>query len=150
MARIAPATSQDLDALVDLWVNLVRSQRQYGTHLLAEANREVARDVLSQYVVADDVFVARDGHISGFVMFHLERGLYEQDAARGIVDNLYVRPESRGEGLGSRLLEAAEDALVEDGAESIALSVMATNDRAGRFYAERGFRPQRLTLEKPV
>ena len=34
---IDPATSDEVDALVDLWVDLARGQRDHGSHLLADA-----------------------------------------------------------------------------------------------------------------
>jgi ribosomal protein S18 acetylase RimI-like enzyme len=148
--RVEPATTSDVDALADLWVELVAGQREHGTHLRAAPNRSAARDVLAQYVAVDDVLVARDGPIVGFVMFYVETGLFDQDATRGIVENVYVRPGSRGRGVGSELLAAAEDALTDDGADVIALSVMAANERAREFYRDHGYEPHRVTLEKPI
>jgi len=143
----------DLDAVVGLWVALVADQRAHGTHLLPEANRAAARDVLSQYVATDRVFVARspDGSAPiGFVMHHVENGFYTEDDSRGVVDNIYVEPAYRGQGVGSRLLDAAERALGEAGAGVLAISVMAANERARELYEERGYGLHRHVLEKPV
>lgn len=149
--RVERPTMQDLDALVDLWVALVADQRAHGTHLLPEENRSTARDVLSQYVATDRVFVARDPTREapiGFVMHHVESGLYAEDAGRGIVDNVYVEPPYRGASIGSRLLNAAEDALREAGADVLAISVMADNERARELYESRGYVPHRHVMEK--
>jgi ribosomal protein S18 acetylase RimI-like enzyme len=159
--RVEPATLADLDALADCWVALVADQRDYGAHLRAAPNRATARDVLGQYVAADGVLVARDapdarpagggaGDLLGFVMFYVEEGVFDQDATRGVVENIYVRPDARSQGVGSRLLVAAEDALAADGASVVALSVMADNRRARGFYDDHGYEPHRVTLEKPV
>lgn len=150
MTTIEPATTDDLDRLADLWVELVESQREHGTHLRAAPNRTAARDVLGRYVAADDLIVAREGPIIGFVMFHIETGLYEQDVTRGIIDNVYVVPEGRGDGIGSAVLQAAESALIDDGAEVLSLSVLADNHAARRLYERHGYRPHRIELERPV
>mgnify|MGYP000324330067 CR=1 FL=1 len=150
-ATVALAETDDLDALADLWVALVADQRAHGAHLLAGENRSTARDFLGQYVAGDRVYVARVGDaLVGFVMFHVETGAYEQDTTRGVVDNVFVVPAYRDRGVGSRLLDAAEAALEERGAETLAVSVLAANDAARRLYERRGYTAQRLVLERPA
>ncbi|MDH5019977.1 GNAT family N-acetyltransferase [Halobacterium rubrum] len=134
-----------------MWVSLAAEQRAHGSHLLAAENRGQARDLVAQYVHADGVAVAvRGGLAVGFVMFHAETGLYETDATRGVVDNVYVRPDQRGDGLGSALLDFAEDALCEDGADVLAVEALAANDAARRLYERRGYQPHRVTYERPA
>ncbi|MFC7165691.1 GNAT family N-acetyltransferase [Halospeciosus flavus] len=141
----------DLDTVVDQWVTLVADQREHGTHLLPEENRETARDVLSQYVATDKLLVARvGGVVAGFVMFHVETGLYEQDVTRGVVDNVYVGPAYRGAGVGSALLDEAESTLAARGADVVSLSVMASNVRARDLYESRGYEAQRVVMERDV
>ena len=152
--RVNAAEMADVEAITALWVDLVTDQQQFGTHLAGRENRAAARSVVEQYVHADGVAVARrtdsDGGVLGFVMFHVEHGMYQQDARRGIVENVYVVPAARGDGIGSRLLEYAEDALAADGADVIALSVLADNERAQALYRNRGYRPHRIPMEKRV
>ncbi|PSP54586.1 hypothetical protein BRC82_09600 [Halobacteriales archaeon QS_1_67_19] len=83
-------------------------------------------------------------------MFDVEAGAYEQDADRGIVQNVYVVERRRNEGIGSSLLAAAEAALTDAGADAVALEVMADNEAARRFYRRHGYDPHRVELEKPV
>jgi ribosomal protein S18 acetylase RimI-like enzyme len=140
----------DVDALVDLWVDLADGQRSFGSHLRADANREAIRESLARRVVARGCFVARDPEPVGFVTFYPESETYERDCSRGIVENLYVAPERRGEGVGTALLRAAESALADGGADVVALEVLADNDRGREFYARRGYRSHRVELERPV
>ena len=151
---VEPATIADVDVVTDQWVELVDGQRRYGTHLLGTENRPAARSIIEQYVHADGLALARtddrDRDIVGFVMYHIERGMYEQDVVRGIVENVYVRPPYRNEGAGSQLLEYAESALAAEGAAVVALSVLAENDGARDLYRDRGYRPHRLTMERPL
>lgn len=151
MTEIEVATTDDLDRLTDLWVALVEGQRHHGAHLRGEPNRQTARDVLGRYVAVEDLLVARkDGRVVGFAMLHVETGLYQQDATRGIVDNVFVEASSRDSGIGSALLEAAEDHLLEAGADVVSLSVLAANEGARRLYERSGYDPHRIELEKHV
>ena len=150
MVRIEVADGDDVDALVELWVSLVADQRPYGAHLLAAENRARVREFLANFVATGSVLVARDDRVVGFVMFRIESGAYEQDVSRGFIDNVFVRPQRRGEGIGSDLLAAAEDVLSERGADVAALSVLAENEGAQRLYERRGYSPHRVTMERPL
>ena len=165
--RVAPAPIDDLDAVTDLWVDLARDQRRHGSTLLARANRPAVREWVARSTVTGELLVARsterDGttaagsdadvgseRVVGFVGFTLERDGYERDHTRGVVSNLYVRPGHRGEGIGGALLAAAEDALVEAGADAVALEALVDNERARAFYAEHGYEPNRVELWKSL
>lgn len=149
--QIEDAKSGDIDAIADLWVELAREQREHGSHLEAEANRERIRESIGRSVVADELLVARaGGEIVGFVMFGLEQRLYRVSTVRGIVHNLYVRPAHRDGGIGTALLESAERRLVDAGADAISLEALAANEAARRFYERHGYAPHRIALEKRV
>lgn len=151
MTQVEIATTDVLDTVVDLWVSLVEGQREHGAHLHAERNRSTARDVLGRYIAADDLLVARDRErIIGFAMVHVETGLYQQDVTRGVVDNLYVRPADREQGVGASLLEAAEAHLLDAGVAVVNLSVLTENEPARHFYEAAGYEPHRIELEKSV
>jgi GNAT superfamily N-acetyltransferase len=57
-----------------------------------------------------------------------------------LLDELYVVPGSRGEGLGSLLLEAVEDHVGERGAELVEINVDGEDVDARRFYEHHGYR----------
>lgn len=160
-AQIESANADDVDAVTDMWVALAAGQREHGATLRAEANRATVREWVAQSVVTGDLLVARDDDgeapdggdgtgVVGFVGFSLERGDYERDAVRGTVSNLFVVPERRGEGIGAALLDAAERALAEAGADRVALEALADNDRARAFYADHGYDHHRVELTKPL
>ncbi|GAA0230515.1 GNAT family N-acetyltransferase [Haladaptatus pallidirubidus] len=150
MVTIEAATSADIDAITDRWVELARDQRAHGSHLMPDENRDTIHDSVARHVIENSLFVARDEGIVGFVMFNLQSGMYEQATTRGIIQNVYVEPEHRDSGIGSELLDAAEKALVERGAERLALEVMAKNESARRLYRSRGYEPHRIELEKSL
>ena len=147
--RFEPADMSDIDRLVDLWVALARDQRAYDSHLEPEANRGVVREALARHIVVDGVTVARHADdIIGFVMFGLEHGTYEQRVTRGVVDNLFVSVDWRGEGVGAALLDRAETTLAAAGADVVSLETMAANRRAQRFYERHDYDAHRVVLEK--
>jgi len=137
-----------VDDLVDLWLDLAAGQRQYGSHVRAEPNRPQIRESLLRHLAGDRLLVAEHPSLCGFVMFTIERGEFEQDLTRGLVENLYVKPERRNEGIGSALLAAAETELSDRGADVISLGVMAANEAARRFYRRHGYDRHRIEMEK--
>jgi len=151
-ARVTPATADDVDRVTDLWIALAEGQRTHGSTLLAEGNRAAVREWVARSVVTGELLVARGDadEAVGFIGFALDRGGYDRDRTRGVVSNLFVVPERRGEGIGADLLEAAERALRQAGAEAVALEALAANDRAREFYAERGYEPHRVELTKSL
>ncbi|MUV49796.1 GNAT family N-acetyltransferase [Haloarcula sp. CBA1122] len=141
----------DVDTIVDLWVRLAESQRTHGSHLFGDRNRTAVRETVVQRVVAENVRIARiDRQIVGFVMVTIDSGRYEQDETRGIIENIFVEPVHRSQGVGSELLDTAEELLREDGAEILALEAMADNESARQFYRAHGYAPHRIELEKPT
>ncbi|OYR59258.1 GNAT family N-acetyltransferase [Halorubrum halodurans] len=156
--RIVAATVDDVDAIADRWVTLARGQRRHGSTLLASANREAVREWIARSVVTGELLVARDGDgtaapaetVVGFVAFSIERDGYERDCTRGVVSNLFVSADRRGEGIGSALLAAAERELAEAGADAVALEALADNERARSFYADHGYDLHRVELRKEL
>lgn len=156
--EIGVAETTDAEAIAECWVDLAREQRQHGSDLAAEGNREAINATVLTHIVADEVFVARpasedgpdEGPILGFVTFEAETGRYEETVDRGIVHNLYVRPAHRDRGIGRRLLERAETALAERGVEVVTLDAMAANDDARRFYERAAYESHRVTLRKSL
>ena len=153
--------SPDTDAapvLADLWVDMAAEQRQHGSHLAADANRGAMADSIRRAIIADGVRVARaeaddaaeTGTVLGFVMFTTGTTVLETAVSRGSIENLYVVPDARNDGLGGALLDAAAAALAERGIDRVALEVMADNEAARRFYRRHGFEPHRVTMERPV
>ncbi len=148
---VRPATVSETDAIADLWVDLAEGQRAHGSNLRTAENRDRIRESIGRHAISGGVVVAsQSDRIVGFVMFSMEQRLYATALARGVVHNLYVSPERRGRGIGSRLLSAAEAGLADEGAEAISLETLADNEAARRFYERHGYEPHRVEFEKRV
>lgn len=138
------------EELVEMWLSLADGQRRFESHLLVAENRARIREAICNHIATGRLLLAREDEIRGFVMFTVEVGGYEQDLRRGIVENLYVDPEYRDEGVGATLLGQAEEQLAEQGVDVVALEVMVDNEAGRRFYRRHGYEPHRLELEKGV
>ena len=148
---IERATPEDLQTVTDLWVRLAEEQREHGSHVLPEENRETIRETLAAYRTNGGLLVARlEGAVVGFSSFTVERGTFELDATRGLLSNLYVRPTDRSQGIGTALLEATETALEERGVDVVVLEAMAANEAARQFYRRNGYGTHRVAMEREV
>lgn len=146
--EITDVDADAADDIVDMWVGLADGQRQYGSHVRGTDNRSQIRESILRHIASDRLLAARVDQLCGFVMFAIERGDYEQDVTRGIIENLYVKPDYRNEQVGATLLEAAEAELRSLGVDTIMLSVMADNEDARRFYRRHGYDAHRVEMEK--
>jgi GNAT superfamily N-acetyltransferase len=100
------------------------------------------------------LFVAeQEGQITGYVCV-LSR-VPTAEPADGLKDeaqvvDLVVTEEARGNGVGPRLLEAAEAFAVSRGAKCLRVQVFAWNSDALSFYKRVGFSEFEVTLEKQL
>ncbi|MFB6126526.1 MAG: GNAT family N-acetyltransferase [Halolamina sp.] len=99
---------------------------------------------------ADGTATASDtgDRLVGFATFGPETAPLATGADRGVVEDVYVVPDRRGEGIGAALVGAAERSLFADGVDAVRLEAMAANEEARRFYERLGYRPHRVELEK--
>lgn len=79
-----------------------------------------------------------DGEVVGYANVRLEETKPFVDDGEAELKEIYVDPDSWGEGVGTALLEAALDALPE-AVVTIRLETLSGNDLAAGFYEARGF-----------
>lgn len=148
--EIESGTVADADAVADRWVDLATEQRQYGSHVDPERNRRSIREETARHAVSGTLYVAREEDIVGFVLFGVEDSTAASAVETGVIENLYVDPDFRNQGVGSELLAQAEAELVERGVDVVSLQAMAANEDARRFYRRHGYSPHRVVMEKPI
>ncbi len=137
------ATHSDLDALV-----LLMSHMQYDDPWSEPFDERIVRKNL-QELLQDPryglIYVARDGQVYvGYLDICFDFSL-EYRGKGAWIDELFVERGHRGQGIGTRLLELAENASREHGAETLHLEVNHGN-RAVELYRRLGYVDHRRYL----
>jgi ribosomal protein S18 acetylase RimI-like enzyme len=139
---IRQATKDDREAIATLYAAF-HSEDELPSYLGVTLESELAG---VDEMVADGLgFVAEeDGEVAGFALARRKEG------TRGLLSDIYVRPESRRRGHAAELTRAVADALQKRGATHITLAVRVDNATARTVYARWGFRERTLSLYAPV
>jgi GNAT superfamily N-acetyltransferase len=74
------------------------------------------------------------GYLLAVLVFSLEHG-----GMMAEIDEFFVTPAFRGQGIGAALLNEAERVLRESGARRLQLQLASANTRAREFYVARGY-----------
>jgi ribosomal protein S18 acetylase RimI-like enzyme len=133
----APATPGDIEVLTEL-------MREYYAfdHLAFEeaAAREALRRLLDDPEAGRAWLIRAGGRLAGYVVLTLGFSL-EFKGRHAVVDELYLRPEHRGQGIGRRALAHVEEACRTFRVRALRLEVERTNLRAQAVYRRAGFVP---------
>ena len=118
---LAPAGISDLEQVVDLFA---RSRAAGLPFLPMLHSRDEDRAFLAQSVASGEMTIAwRDGRMAGFMV-----------CTPGWIEQLYLDPDLRGQGIGRRLVDWAKTE-----ADALQLWCFAENSAARAFYAAQGF-----------
>ena len=141
-AGFRAAVTADADALLDLVEAFYREEGY-------PFDRVAARRALIGLVRAPSrgwVWVIERGSKPvGYVVVTLGYSL-EYRGATALVDELYLSPDHRGRGLGSKALALVERAAASSGALTVHLEVERSNPDAHALYRRRGFDDRGRTL----
>jgi ribosomal protein S18 acetylase RimI-like enzyme len=91
-----------------------------------------------------------DGERSGFLLFLDELPDEVTAQPQGFIAYMAVEPARRRHGVGSALLEAAEDEARRRGLAYMSLMVTEGNDAAATLYRRRGYLTERRLMSKPL
>lgn len=132
--NIHKATMKDLEDIATLF-------NQYRMFYKQESNIEGAKVFLRERIEKDEsvIFVAvQDGEYVGFTQLYPSFSSISMKRL-WILNDLFVHKNSRGTGVGKRLLEAAKQFASENGAKGLKLQTEVDNISAQRLYAENGY-----------
>lgn len=156
--KIRVARSEDADGIGSLWLELVEYHRSLdenmpqpspdGSHRYAQRIRYTLDDETNLVLVAEEDTVMV-GYILGMVIDLLPDVFLAERA--GMVADVFVRPEWRGQGVGTALMSAMRDWFVLRGVTHYELYVAAVNAQGRRFWEKTmGGVPVMLRMRMPV
>lgn len=154
--KIRAAEPTDIAAILDLAVEMVlASKSPLRPDVPDAAILKARRNNLSQLewllgLPEGGVFVAVDkgGELVGHVIVMGNNIDSVTEELQAWVYDLSVRKECWGQGLGRRLMKAAEDFAASLGLKWVGLGVTLSNERATSFYEEIGYRVERVQMLK--
>lgn len=151
---LVEATRDDLDTLAEYWYDLATSMEQYDElNEIAYEDAEPAIEGFEGLFAEDEtsvyLIVADDARVGYLVLREHERPSRVHSSVLDVVD-LYVTPESRDSGYGSRAIDTVRRIAEDRGADSITVSCEWHNDGARRFYEDNGFEPKQVTYGQRV
>jgi GNAT superfamily N-acetyltransferase len=135
---IRPAVDDDVDALVQLIRDLAEYERSPDSVLIQPEQLRVALFGDSPTVFAH--VADQGGRILGMAIWFLNFSTWT--GRSGIyLEDLYIRPEARAQGIGRALIAALASIALQAGYGRIDWSVLDWNEPAIRFYRSIGATP---------
>jgi diamine N-acetyltransferase len=130
------ATSDDIETLIVMMRDL------YAHDGLAPLDEESARRALLG-VISDDTFgrvfmILLENEVGGYAVLTFGYSL-EFHGRDAFVDELYLRNEYRGQGIGKRALEFLTEVCIAEGVSALHLEVERANTSAQAVYRKFGF-----------
>ena len=138
MIEITKAQEKDIPLILEFVQGLAEYERLRDSCVATE---EKLRDTLFSARPDAEVIIARlDGEPMGFALFFHNYSTFL--AQRGIyLEDLFVKPEARGKGIGFALLAALARTAVERDCGRLEWAVLDWNELAIDFYKRIGAKP---------
>ncbi|MCX7819120.1 MAG: GNAT family N-acetyltransferase [Kiritimatiellae bacterium] len=155
MITIREGRPEDLLEIVKLDGELMEFDRTFDATLdLDWPNSESARAFYTDRLARREgiALLAEDGgRVIGYLLGCLESTAeYSVPETAAVIECLFVRPSSRGQGVGRQLVERFEEWARASGAHRLRVAVSAANRGALRFYRRQGFRLFDVVLDKLI
>jgi len=135
---IRPFTAPDAPLLVSLITELATYERM--TQKLTVTPDKLVRWLLGDRPVAEGWIAEVDGKPSGYAVYFLKFSTFKAEP-KLYLEDIFVKPEQRGHGIGEALMRHVAKIAVERGCTVMEWSVLNWNEPAIGFYRRLGAVP---------
>jgi len=134
MLRIRPATVADVPSLKEMIVEFATFERL--AHFVTVTEESLVRDGFGPNPIYRALLPEWDGRLAGYELLY---DFYSSFLGRGLfLEDIYVREEFRGKGIGKALMAEAAAIAVREGCWGIRWEVLDWNQSAIDFYKALG------------
>lgn len=134
MINIRPATPSDVPLILELIHGLAKYEREPDAVKIGEA--ELLRDGFGPRPYFECLIAEEDGVPAGFALYFPIYSTWQGPSL--YLEDLFVRPEFRGRGLGKALLQQVAAVAAKRGGVRLEWSVLDWNQPAIDFYQSLG------------
>lgn len=147
--NIRPGRREDAPDAARLWVRSAEEHASYDpVYTVSPEAERTMRRFLADLTSSSHTFLfvatsseGPDEEIIGFISGELREGSPTfHPKTWASVDDVYVTPEHRSQGIGKAFIERVKNWSREKGASGVSLQVAAANGRGRSFYQNLGFR----------
>jgi GNAT superfamily N-acetyltransferase len=135
--RVRAAEERDLATLLELFAAL--AEYEHLTHELRATEAGLASALFGERPAARALIAERDGQALGYTIYFTTFSSFLTSTGVWLED-LFVRPENRGEGIGRALLAAVAAEAVDEGGQRLEWAALDWNAPALGFYQRLGAR----------
>lgn len=132
-----------IDEAGDLWNELNRVHFEKSRDFKAEYQRYTFQDRRRELLNKGELFIIialLDNEKIGYCISSLSGNV-------GEIDSIYIKPNYRGNSIGSALIKKSLDWIRSSQAEKIILRFIAGNEEVLNFYSKFGFKPSHVELQ---
>lgn len=144
------AKSEDYDGVETIMKEVQRLHIGWRPDLYKAAEPVCSRERFEKLISEARLLVAEsDGRVVGLLSFRYRHTESDKQIARDVlfVDDLAVKEEYRGQGIGSRLLQFVKDKVRAERLDGLELQVLAKNTAARKLYEGLGFTEKSVNME---
>lgn len=137
--NIRPARPEDVPAILELIHDLAIYEKE--PHAVKNTVQGLEKNLFGENPAIFAHVAVDQGTVQGFALWFLNYSTWE--GVHGIyLEDLYVRPQTRGKGTGKALLRTLAEIAVERGYARVEWCVLNWNEPSIRFYDSLGAVPQ--------
>lgn len=135
--RVRPAGESDAEAIYEFILAL--AEYESLLHTVSATRNDLRRWCFGENAICDALIAEQGATPVGFALFYPVLSTFRGRPSL-FVEDLFVVPEHRGQGIGTALFRSLADVALERGWERLEWAVLQWNEPSIRFYQSLGAR----------